>query len=95
MHVCARACVHVCALACVGGRQVIDFGSSCSSRHRPFSYIQSRFYRSPEVNIFVVERLRLHMRLMTAPHTLLRLDVLLPGASIVSYNPTYAREYAR
>lgn len=29
--------------------KVIDFGSSCSARHRPFSYVQSRFYRSPEV----------------------------------------------
>ena len=29
--------------------KVIDFGSSCSSSHKPFSYIQSRFYRSPEV----------------------------------------------
>lgn len=29
--------------------KVIDFGSSCTTGHRPFSYIQSRFYRSPEV----------------------------------------------
>ena len=29
--------------------KVIDFGSSCSSRRQPFTYIQSRFYRSPEV----------------------------------------------
>ncbi|EKX41018.1 hypothetical protein GUITHDRAFT_158270 [Guillardia theta CCMP2712] len=29
--------------------KVIDFGSSCSSGYRPFTYIQSRFYRSPEV----------------------------------------------
>jgi len=29
--------------------KVIDFGSSCSSSHKPFTYIQSRFYRSPEV----------------------------------------------
>mmetsp|Transcript_35139 Transcript_35139/g.44393 ORF Transcript_35139/g.44393 Transcript_35139/m.44393 type:complete len:455 (-) Transcript_35139:19-1383(-) len=29
--------------------KVIDFGSSCHVDHRMFSYIQSRFYRSPEV----------------------------------------------
>ena len=29
--------------------QVIDFGSSCKSNKRMYSYIQSRFYRSPEV----------------------------------------------
>ena len=29
--------------------KVIDFGSSCSSHRQPFTYIQSRFYRSPEV----------------------------------------------
>ncbi|EKX47647.1 hypothetical protein GUITHDRAFT_69397, partial [Guillardia theta CCMP2712] len=29
--------------------KVIDFGSSCSSRRQPFTYIQSRYYRSPEV----------------------------------------------
>ena len=29
--------------------KIIDFGSSCSSQRQPFTYIQSRFYRSPEV----------------------------------------------
>jgi len=29
--------------------KVIDFGSSCSSKRQPFTYIQSRFYRAPEV----------------------------------------------
>jgi dual specificity tyrosine-phosphorylation-regulated kinase 1 len=29
--------------------KVIDFGSSCKSDRRMYSYIQSRFYRSPEV----------------------------------------------
>mmetsp|Transcript_25733 Transcript_25733/g.38702 ORF Transcript_25733/g.38702 Transcript_25733/m.38702 type:complete len:451 (+) Transcript_25733:291-1643(+) len=29
--------------------KVIDFGSSCRAHQRMFSYIQSRFYRSPEV----------------------------------------------
>mmetsp|Transcript_17457 Transcript_17457/g.34752 ORF Transcript_17457/g.34752 Transcript_17457/m.34752 type:complete len:510 (+) Transcript_17457:1034-2563(+) len=29
--------------------KVIDFGSSCKSNKRMYSYIQSRFYRSPEV----------------------------------------------
>jgi dual specificity tyrosine-phosphorylation-regulated kinase 1 len=29
--------------------KVIDFGSSCHSNKRMYSYIQSRFYRSPEV----------------------------------------------
>jgi dual specificity tyrosine-phosphorylation-regulated kinase 1 len=31
------------------GIKVIDFGSSCNSSKRMYSYIQSRFYRSPEV----------------------------------------------
>lgn len=31
------------------GVKVIDFGSSCRSNRRMYSYIQSRFYRSPEV----------------------------------------------
>ncbi|CAB3384521.1 Hypothetical predicted protein [Cloeon dipterum] len=31
------------------GIKVIDFGSSCYTHHRVFTYIQSRFYRSPEV----------------------------------------------
>lgn len=29
--------------------KLIDFGSSCNFDHRPYTYIQSRFYRSPEV----------------------------------------------
>lgn len=29
--------------------KVIDFGSSCYSNQRVYTYIQSRFYRSPEV----------------------------------------------
>lgn len=29
--------------------KIIDFGSSCTSKERIFTYIQSRFYRSPEV----------------------------------------------
>ena len=31
------------------GVKVIDFGSSCRSNNPTYSYIQSRFYRSPEV----------------------------------------------
>jgi dual specificity tyrosine-phosphorylation-regulated kinase 1 len=31
------------------GVKVIDFGSSCRSNKRMYTYIQSRFYRSPEV----------------------------------------------
>ncbi|XP_075154958.1 dual specificity tyrosine-phosphorylation-regulated kinase 2-like isoform X2 [Haematobia irritans] len=31
------------------GIKVIDFGSSCFQRERVYSYIQSRFYRAPEV----------------------------------------------
>ena len=29
--------------------KVIDFGSSCYEHQRVYTYIQSRFYRSPEV----------------------------------------------
>lgn len=29
--------------------KVIDFGSSCHEANRIYTYIQSRFYRSPEV----------------------------------------------
>ena len=28
---------------------MIDFGSSCYEKHRVYTYIQSRFYRAPEV----------------------------------------------
>jgi dual specificity protein kinase YAK1 len=31
--------------------KLIDFGSACYENHTAFSYIQSRFYRSPEVLI--------------------------------------------
>lgn len=31
------------------GIKLIDFGSSCYSTNRPYTYIQSRFYRSPEI----------------------------------------------
>jgi len=31
------------------GSQVIDFGSSCYEHQRVYTYIQSRFYRAPEV----------------------------------------------
>jgi len=31
------------------GIKVVDFGSSCRSNRQTYSYIQSRFYRSPEV----------------------------------------------
>lgn len=30
--------------------KVIDFGSSCYEHQRVYTYIQSRFYRSPEVS---------------------------------------------
>ena len=33
--------------------KVIDFGSSCRSDRRMYSYIQSRFYPSPEVMLGV------------------------------------------
>ncbi len=37
-------------LRCLGAvAQVIDFGSSCFEGEQVYSYIQSRFYRSPEV----------------------------------------------
>lgn len=29
--------------------KIIDLGSACSEKHFPFQYIQSRYYRSPEV----------------------------------------------
>ncbi|CAB1345925.1 unnamed protein product [Coregonus sp. 'balchen'] len=32
-----------------GNIKVIDFGASCYEQHRVYTYIQSRFYRSPEV----------------------------------------------
>lgn len=32
-----------------GGIKVIDFGSACFETKTTYSYIQSRFYRSPEV----------------------------------------------
>jgi len=35
----------VCALCIL----VIDFGSACFSNQKTYTYIQSRFYRAPEV----------------------------------------------
>ena len=32
--------------------KVIDFGSACYENHTSFTYVQSRFYRSPEVSFF-------------------------------------------
>lgn len=29
--------------------KIIDFGSACDERQTVYTYIQSRFYRSPEV----------------------------------------------
>ena len=34
-----------------GGVKVIDFGSACFETKTTYSYIQSRFYRSPEVSL--------------------------------------------
>ena len=31
------------------GIKLIDFGSACKSSEKSYTYIQSRFYRSPEV----------------------------------------------
>lgn len=33
--------------------KIIDLGSACSEKHFPFQYIQSRYYRSPEVMLGV------------------------------------------
>ena len=41
--------------------KVIDFGSSCYDHQRVYTYIQSRFYRSPEVilgNNYLVRRVK-------------------------------------
>ena len=32
-----------------GGIKVIDFGSACMQNETVYTYIQSRFYRSPEI----------------------------------------------
>lgn len=37
-----------------GGIKIIDFGSSCYESERVYTYIQSRFYRSPEVILGMV-----------------------------------------
>jgi serine/threonine protein kinase len=39
----------VCLLFLILSFQVIDFGSSCLQTEKMFKYIQSRFYRAPEV----------------------------------------------
>jgi len=40
------------------GIKIIDFGSSCFEDERVYTYIQSRFYRSPEVILSSQERMR-------------------------------------
>ena len=37
--------------------KVIDFGSSCYEHQRVYTYIQSRFYRSPEVILGALQML--------------------------------------
>ena len=37
-----------------GDIKVIDFGSACFENRTMYSYIQSRFYRSPEVSLHPV-----------------------------------------
>lgn len=37
-----------------GGVKIIDFGSSCYESEKVYTYIQSRFYRSPEVMLGMV-----------------------------------------
>jgi dual specificity tyrosine-phosphorylation-regulated kinase 2/3/4 len=41
--------------------KVIDFGSSCFKNERVYSYIQSRFYRSPEIIMGVEYSLAIDM----------------------------------
>ena len=44
--------------------KVIDFGSACYEGQTMYSYIQSRFYRSPEVSLGVIcmqKRFRYHL----------------------------------
>lgn len=36
---------------------MIDFGSSCYEHQRVYTYIQSRFYRSPEVILGALQML--------------------------------------
>ena len=38
--------------------KVIDFGSACFENKTMYSYIQSRFYRSPEVGLPITAALR-------------------------------------
>lgn len=45
---------------------MIDFGSSCRSNKRMYSYIQSRFYRSPEVRRNTPQAARKHARCLTS-----------------------------
>lgn len=44
-----------------GGIKIIDFGSSCYESERVYTYIQSRFYRSPEVILGMVYNQRIDM----------------------------------
>ncbi|CAD6190477.1 unnamed protein product [Caenorhabditis auriculariae] len=41
--------------------RIIDFGSSCQTGHRIYQYIQSRFYRSPEVLLGVAYDTKIDM----------------------------------
>lgn len=50
-HGCYPSCVHIFLIISLQSPQikVIDFGSACHERQTVYTYIQSRFYRSPEV----------------------------------------------
>lgn len=43
---------NVLLTTCSSNIKVIDFGSACMQQQTVYTYIQSRFYRSPEVRLF-------------------------------------------
>lgn len=43
------------------GIKVIDFGSSCFEQERIYTYIQSRFYRAPEIMLGLPYRMDIDM----------------------------------
>src|SRR3569833_2589104 len=49
--------------------KVIDFGSSCFENEKVYTYIQSRFYRSPEVILSMTYKMPIDMWSLGCNHT--------------------------
>ncbi|KAK4693480.1 hypothetical protein P7C71_g3927, partial [Lecanoromycetidae sp. Uapishka_2] len=69
--------------------KVIDFGSSCLENEKVYTYIQSRFYRSPEVILGMTYEIKMRIKLPCA-HREKTWVGWIPKQSLALYNKTAA-----